>query len=401
MKKLLAIPLLGALFAMPLFFSGIVNAQTFRTGTNVSVGQSETIDGTLYTSGQTVDIASEVDGDVYCAGQTVTISGHIRGDIMCAAQNITVSGLVDGDVRLAGQTVSIASNVTGSATIAAQTFNLDSKGRIGRDITLGTANGVINGAIGRDIVAGSGQLTVAGDVGRNIEAEVSDLQLGSNARVSGNVTYTSTKEVSRSNGAEVGGTITRNEPSKNDSDNNAGVLFGLSIGWFVYCLLAMLLLATAVALLAPSVLNNATGQAMLRPWRALLVGFLASIVVPIAIILLAVTIIGIPLAIVMLLAWFLIVILSSPVFAYYLGRNILRSSAQPLVIMAVGIIIAVTLYFIPVIGFIFMLVSLWMGAGMLLLELFRRSPKREDAQAEEKHKLIKTVEEKKKKRASS
>ena len=84
---------------------GVVHALSFRTGDNVTIGQTEKINDTLYVAGSNIAINAEVFGDIFCAGQHVHISGIVHGDVICAGQTVTVSGIVDGDIRLAGQTV--------------------------------------------------------------------------------------------------------------------------------------------------------------------------------------------------------------------------------------------------------------------------------------------------------
>jgi hypothetical protein len=114
---------------------------------------------------------------------------------------------------------------------------------------------------------------------------------------------------------------------------------------------------------------------MSRPWKALLTGFLASIVVPAAVLLLTATVLGLPLAFILGLMWLLILLLSGPLSGYYLGRLILRRSQRPLLIMLVGSSVLLLLYFVPVIGFIVLLASMWIGTGMLLLAAFRNTPR--------------------------
>jgi hypothetical protein len=127
--------------------------------------------------------------------------------------------------------------------------------------------------------------------------------------------------------------------------------------------------------LFPRLFQNVTDQAARRPWIALLTGFVASFAVPIIIVLLAVTVIGIPLALFVGLLWLVAEFLSGPLFAYYLGRLILRRSRQPVLIMLVGSILLTILYFIPFLGILAILAAVWFGTGMLLLEVFSRTPR--------------------------
>ncbi len=378
MKNRLKIITAAMLIVVSVSFAWVrmADAQNFRSGDNITVGASEKIEDTLFVAGRTVDINSEVFGDIFCAGQTVTVSGTVHGDVICAGQTVNVTGTVDGDVRLAGQTVTLGADVSGNATVGGQTFNLESTGRIGGDLTIGSTDATLNGSVGRNVAAGNTNLTVAGAVGGRVKASVTNLTLASGTRINGDVEYNSWNEASRAENAVISGSLTRRDPPRNDAPKR-GAIFGFGFAWFVYWLLAMLFTALALALLFPRLLHNVTDHALPRPWKALLTGFIASLAVPVILIVLMITVIGVPLSIILGLMWLVLLLLSGPVFGYYIGRMVLSSSRQPLLIMLVGASILLVAYFIPIIGFLSLLAAVWFGTGMMLLELLKRTPKPE------------------------
>lgn len=375
MRKLkICLGLSVAVIAVSIALTGLVDAHVFRTGENVTIDQSQKIEHTLFASGKTVNIGSEVYGDVFCGGQTVTITGIVHGDVICAGQTVSITGNVDGDVRLAGQTVTIGASVKGNATIASQSFIVEPGGVIAGDVTLGSGDGTFNGTVGRDIAVSSGHVIINGKVGREVRGNIENLELSSGAQIGSNINFTSQKEIVKAEGATIGGTVTRNDVSAQDKSQKDS-LFAFSIGWFIYWFLAMMLIAMILAFLFPRLLQAVTNRAVPRPWKALLVGFLAGIAVPVILIVLAITTVGIPLALIVGLVWLVIVLLSGPFSGYYLGRLILKNSRNPLLIMLAGGSVLSVVYFIPFIGFIAIVLALWTGSGMILLELFRRTPR--------------------------
>ncbi|HSX31057.1 MAG TPA: hypothetical protein VLE99_04020 [Candidatus Saccharimonadales bacterium] len=359
--RLLAVGLaLGVLSALG--WAGLAHAQVFRSGDNVTVSAGQTVDNSLFTAGRTIDIDGTVNGDVFCAGQNVTISGQVRGDVICAGQDITVSGTVDGDVRLAGQDVTISGQVAGNASVGAQTFLQQSKSLIARDVSLGGQDATLNGSVGRDVAAGSGALNLAGPVGRNVMANVEHLKLENSAKVTGDITYTSNNMLSRSPDAQVQGTVSRHRAEVHGKHLPV-------LGWLLvlYTYVSCVLVALVLALLVPQVFERAAAVARGRPGITLLTGFVASIVVPVLLGVLAITAIGLPLALLGGLVWLLLVLLASPIAAYLLGRLIFRSGGHAVLIMLVGAAILFLLYLLPIIGFLFWLVGTWFGLGAMLL----------------------------------
>ena len=241
---------------------------------------------------------------MYAAGQSVTISGDVTGDVIAAAQSITITGTVDGDVRLAGQDVLITGGVSRSGTVFAANF------------TVGDT-----GSVGDDVVAAAGRVSIAGEVGRDVVASVGRLIIDES--VGGTVTYVSNDEARISEGA-VDGTVKRVEPPQTPRVEVSpwAVLFGSFLGVF-YALVALSLITLLAGLLFPRWLHRVTDHLMPSPWKALLVGFVASIAVPVALLFLAVTIIGAPLALAGLLVWILMILLTF-VYGDYIGRLIFR-----------------------------------------------------------------------------
>ncbi len=356
--------------ALSVGWAGLANAYNFKTGMNVSLGQSQKIDNTVFAAGNTVDIASEVFGDVFCAGQTVTVSGTVHGDVICAGQTVVITGHVTGDVRAAGQAVSVGANVDGNVSVGGQSFNLTSDSKIAGDLSVGAATATLNGRVGRDLAAAGETVIIASQVGRNVHGIVNHLQLTSGARVNGNIDFSSDLEADKASGAVVSGKITRSDlPRESRPDLRSG------LAWRVYWFAAMLFMALVFTLLFPSVLHQVSEQAVRRPWRVLMIGFLANIAAPVVMLLLAVTVIGLPLALVLGLLWIVAILLSWLFFGYYLGRLILNDSRRPLLIILTGASLLIIVCQLPVIGLIAFLLALWFGTGMVLLEAMRRLPR--------------------------
>lgn len=351
-------------------FSGIVTAQSVKTGSTVAVTAVESIDRTLFTSGNNVNIGGTINGDVYCAGQNVTISGTVKGDVFCTAQTINISGKVEGSIRLAGQSVVLSGVVGGSATVAAQTFLIEKDGVVQRDLLGGTQNLTINGLVGRDLAAGASIVAVNGQVGRDIIGGVDTLTVGSVGRVGGNLRYTSDNNPTVDVGGQIVGTVNITPPKSAQTNNPSPLTF--TFFGFLYTFITMLLVAVVLALLFPGAFNRLSAKAIKSPGRIALTGLIGVIVVPVLVGILLVSVIGSLLGALALLIWLVVVMLSGPFVGYMLGRLILRHTNQPVINMLMGAGLLLVLYFIPILGFFVMLSVYIFGVGMLIDEAIRR-----------------------------
>jgi len=354
---------LGILSALA--FVGVASAQSFRSGDTITVPSNETVNSMLFAGGNNINIAGTVNGDVYCAGQTVTISGTINGDVFCAGQTIVVSGKIDGDTRLAGNTVTLSNSVTGSATIGTQTLVIDKNAKISRDLLGGANSLTINGEVGRDMLAGSTNIIVNGKIARNLKGGAENITIGSSGYIGGNVEYIGQNDPVVSSGGKIVGTITRTTP-KNERTASTYAPIAFTVGFFIYGLIAMMIVALVLIGLFPRIFNEAVEGTMKKPGMTFLTGLVAAVVVPILVGLLLVSFVGIPLAILVLLVWFVVMIISGPFTAYLLGKLLLPKAKQPVGIMALGAAVLFVSYFIPIIGFFTLFAAYLFGMGMVL-----------------------------------
>lgn len=363
---------LGVILISVLGYVGVAHAQSFKAGNSVGLGAGETLDSALFAGGNNVTVAGIVNGDVYCAGQTVTISGTVNGDVMCAGQSVTVTGTINGSARLAGQTISVSGTIADSASLAGQTITLDTSGVIGRDLLGGGSAITINGKVTRDVTMGAQNLTVNGSIGRDVSGEVQQLTVGSTGTVVGNVDYISKNELVIASGGTVTGTATRTEPKADQRyEMRPEMMIGMGIGSALYAFVTSVVFALALALMFPKILENAAASAKKLPGKTTLHGLVAWVVAPVALLILFLTVIGIPVALLALFAWIIILMISSSFSGYALGKVILTKSKSPLLTMLVGASIIAVLMMVPVLNFFTFIAAGMFGTGMVVMQARR------------------------------
>lgn len=151
MVKRITLIALGAMVC-GLAFAGVAAAQEssllggkFRTGDNVTIPASETIEGDLYAAAGTIRIDGVVTGDLVVAGGDVDVAGTVGGDLLVGAGSVDVSGVVEGDIR-------------------AGVGRLSLPGTVSEDLIIGAGQVSIGGRVGGDVVFGSGQMNLSGSV---------------------------------------------------------------------------------------------------------------------------------------------------------------------------------------------------------------------------------------------
>lgn len=350
-----------------ILFGARANAATFLGEDTPTVAQDQTIDGALFVAGNKITIAGSVKGDLFCGAQTVEITGTIDGDVICGAETINITGVVTGDIRVAAQTFTLASSVDKSVTIFAGTANFEKEAFIGVDAAVYAQTLNQNGFISRDLLMAGGTLNIAGTVAREVQATVNSLSIGSTAIV-GDVAYTSDSDANVANGASVA-SIERSEPTTNQNVTNPTVAI---LGNLAYWFIAMLLIGVAMMISKPQVLQGAGEYIKSNVWASLGWGALFVFAAPLAALVLALTIVGIPLGIVIFLAWIIVLIVAQTITSYVVGSWILSKTKvnggemwTRLGALALGLLIVGVLMIIPFIGWLLGFVATVIGAGSL------------------------------------
>jgi cytoskeletal protein CcmA (bactofilin family) len=353
MKTALAALCLLALFVAP------ACATEFRTGNAITIGADEVIDDDLMAAGNSVVIQGKVNGDVLAAGQTVRVTGPVGGSVMAAGQDVIVTGDVDGSARVAGRSVTLGGLVKRNAQAAGQTVVISETADIKKDVHVGGNSFDLDGTVGRLLGIAAQNAAVRGMVGGDLRFEGDALSLGPAAKVGGELAYRSETEPEIAQGATIAGGV-RKLPPRPGGEKKRG---GFSLFRFTIRLLMVYAFGAVGLALLPRIFRAAGNAVAVRPWWNLFLGFLVLVVTPVAVIVAMITVVGIPLGALALIAWVAALLFSGVPVGAYLGGRLLRS-ASPYLALFVGLLVLALLGLIPYLGFITKLVTLLIGLAV-------------------------------------
>ena len=338
-----------------------------QSSANTPVVASDRIDDDILTAGRFVHLQNEVAGDVAAAGADVTIDGPVQGYVMSAGRSVTVDGRVGNDVWAAGETVTVDSAVGNNAMLAGRVVNLRRSSVIGHDARLAGSEVTAEGRIERDLSIGADTARIGGEVGGVVRARADRVSILPGAVIRGDLVVRASEPPEISPDAQVLGQV-RFE----DADEGRWLAWP---GQWLLLFLALSILAVAAMSFAPAWPARVAGTLRARTLASILSGLLVLLVIPLAVGLLAVTIIGIPLAILMLAFYVAMLLLAGVFVSYSTGEWLtarvhwMRSSVW--VRMLLGVLVISLGMSLPIVGFIITAIVLTIGMGALVLE--RRS----------------------------
>lgn len=305
---------------------------------------------TSFASDGSVNIIENTSDDLYLVGKEINVKGNVEGDIVAAGGKITIDGDVYGDVFLTGGTVIINGNVQDDVRVGAG--NLLVAGDIGDDIIAGCGNFFLASpaTVGGDTLFRSGNAYFYGDVEGNISGSCEKLVLGGTINGTLNVDAENLETLPE---ATVEGMTDFQTMQITTPDGVDGGFSALSALFWVFRLVMLLLTGIFIIALLPKQMERMVGELQDRVIQKAGIGLLATIATIFGVLFLFVTIIGIPLASVILLVFAFGLYSSRVIAGMWIGEKILNRfwpSGGTYASMTVGVIVLFVISSLPLIG---------------------------------------------------
>lgn len=226
---------------------------------------------------------------------------------------------------------------------------------------------LIEGTVTENLVVFNGRTEITGTVGEDVVVFNGRVFIRSGAEIGGDVASAQDPEIE--DGATIGGDQV-NIASRFDFENLG---FAGRVAWWIGYSVSTLVLGLLVLLLAPR-LDAAIVEVMrTRVGASFGFGAAAFFLVPVAAILLLVTIVGIPLGLFVLLALALLYTIGYVAGAHAIGRLIIKPPTSPFLAFLVGLGILRLVALVPLVGGLAWLLASILGLGVLILST-RRPP---------------------------
>jgi len=343
-----------------------------KTGTSVDIPEDETIDDDLIVFSQTVTIEGTVNGDVYAVARDVTVNGEVSGSIFSGGATVAVRNgrtiwAMGGDVKVTGA-------VDNNVILFGGKLLIGENARIGKDVRVYGGKFTMEGEIGGDLKGGVGNFVMTGKSG-DIDIRSDEVKIESGAEIAGDLVVRGGKEPVIEEEATISGEVTLKKVEK--GDEKAFIALAPFIAFFVsfmriVMLIAKIIVGIIIIALSKRFVRQIMDTLITKPWKSLGWGFLGIIVIPVAIVILFVVLIGYPLAIFGTFNYLILFYLTPIFVGLVVGEKIIQlfkkeGEISLYLSFIVGIVVLFVLGLIPILGFIIKLFVLLFGVGMLLV----------------------------------
>jgi cytoskeletal protein CcmA (bactofilin family) len=365
--------LLGALLSAGMFQAPTATAIELRFGNEQEIiPAGEVVEATWVISAEEVTIAGTLRGDLFVLAERVIISGELDGDLLGAARKVEISGRVRGSIRAFGERVRVSGEIDRNAYMGAEETLITESGRVGRDVIAAGDGVVLSGKTGRDAMTFSSWIEVRGEIAGDLEAHAERIDIMDGAHIGGDLRakfFEKEENLEVSSGAVIAGATTS---ESHDLEHPRYMDRYRSSHFYIFTLLtftAAFLTGMVLFRFAPWVFGShlSTGSEF---FRALAFGFVALIAAPLFLIILALTVVGIPMALIGLAlfgmgAYFAKIIVGGTIGMAIFGEPEESDWSGFGMPLAAGLAIVVVSVAIPYLGGVVGFVTLLAGLGML------------------------------------
>src|SRR5574340_865120 len=324
-----------------------------------------------FIAGSAVRVSAPVAGDLIAAGGNVDVDDRVDGDALLSGGNLRVTGAV-GDALYAGAgQMTISGSIAHNARIAGGRVEVDPRAVIGGNLSVAGGQVGMAGEVRGYVQAAGGNIYINGPVGGDVVAAGGQVELGPRARIAGELRYASREELRRDPAAQVADGIKRMQADigwRREQREIRGA------GWIWTA--GLMVLAAVLVMAAPAFTARVAGTVQTRIGWSLLIGFIALVCVPVVIVLLLVTIIGIPVALLTLVLYLALLLAGYAVTGIGLGDWVLKrwrgaavSTGWRALAALLAVLVIALLGRLPFIGGLIVFAALLAGLGALVMQL--------------------------------
>ncbi len=343
----------------------------FKAGENFLFPDTLIIDDDLVIAGNTIKSDATIRGDLISGSSRLVQNGVVEGSVIAGAKDLDILGQVNGSVRGFAQNINVNGKVNRNLIGFGAALNIKPDADIGGDLTAFCGELTLDGKVGKGLRGSVGTLVISGTVDGDVSVNTDEITLMPTAKILGDLKYKSKKQAKIESGALVTGQTFWTKKEKKKEKEPTVIFTAKSFVTELLFLLALMITGIVLTLIFKKNAYQAKSAVTASFLKSLGLGFVFMVCIPIAIVVLIVTILGIPIAIIALFAYAVLIYIAKIPVATALGGMIIKAfgkQGEPSLIwsMILGLIILTILLNIPYLEWLIYFIVLFTGFGAIL-----------------------------------
>jgi hypothetical protein len=365
-------------FLLTTLFAFAEEQDPFKEHNIMVLPSGEVHQGNYFAMGKSVEISGTVNGDVYALAGEVVIDGTVNGDVLICGGSVDIGGKVAQNCRLLGGQVLISGAIGNNVTAISGNLQVLPSAVIGGSLVATAANVDLAAHIGSEASVVASNLRLSGHLDKGLDAYVGQMRITSKAVIKEGVEYKSGSAAWIESGASIGGPVVRNPSFVHELVEGTWV-HSLLLGSKVLAILMNFIYTFVVGVLLvklfPKNLEAALEALHKTPGKALLYGVMLLILLPLAALILLMTILGVPFALA-LIAANIIGFYTAKIYSIFWASDFLFKKIDFKPNRFLGLFCGMVVYFalaaIPIFGFLIAFAAMLFGLGAGVLAQGKR-----------------------------
>ena len=357
--------------ALLLLPTGALAAPSSYTAAKDLIVASSTT-GNSYLAGGSVTVSAPVTGDLTAVSGTFVLGAPVNGDALFLGGIESVRGAITGDLRAAGGRVSIESPVSGDEVVLAG--SMSDSGAHAKSVFVIAGTALLTAGSGGDTTVYANNVTLGGTFAGDVHVVAgSVLTVSPGTKIHGALTYQAPESSTIPADAVIDGGVHYTGASYLPSSQETRAIALASFGIFLFVkVLGALILAGLIAGLFPEVARAVADRALARRARSVLLttllGFAIIVATPVLLVLLAITFVGLGVALLVGLVYALVLVISFAMSGVIIGSVLARRFMHRESVLwhdaVIGMLIISLITFVPIFGraLVFLLIAFSVGA---------------------------------------
>jgi len=339
-------------------------------------GQPVTVNSPLgddtYIGATTAVINSDIDGDLIIGANTAQIDGRIAGDLWVGASTVMVNNRVAGDVRIGAGDVVINSVVDDDVIAGTGKLTIGEKAIIKGDLIVGSGSVVVYGRIYGNARIAGGAVTLKANIGGDVTVKTDNyLTILPGTKIGGELSYWAPTE--NPDFSKFASAVRYHPVTRRSRTPMVGAFMwmvpAITFGLLLWKFVCIFLLGALLIWLMPKLLPRVVAVIRKDYWKVFWQGLIFIIGVPALLVVLSLTVIGLPLAFVGGLLYVLVLLVGGIAAAALVGSWLIKKSdktvGRQLGALAIGLVVLELLVIIPLVGWLIIWVLMVIGVGGL------------------------------------
>ena len=351
-------------------WTGTIGDDVFSAGQTVDV--DGTVQGDAFLSGGEVNVTGSIQDGLYTAGGQVHLDGDVGNDVIGAGGNVETRGDVGDNLILAGGNIRVFSQVDGRVIAAGGSVRLDRAATVRGDAWLSGGFVRLDGDVSGGARLRGGEVVIGGHVAHDVMIEARSVRIESGARIDGNLTVDSPNDAEIADGAVIGGTVSQQNTGQMSRWVGSAIWVGVVATLIGY--LYLFIVGLLMIVICPGYVARNQEILSRQGFAAFGVGALFILAFPALIIVLMITVIGIPFAIGALLFYILALMISIPLVGTTLARLIATrrttevSRGRIILFYVLVLVVFWLIGLIPFAGGLLWMLLMMLGLGVAIIQ---------------------------------